>query len=81
MGTGVLEDQRIRAMADLWIYVNGHEWAKRQLDKAGIGYVALDNGFGSCEDPRALQRICDRLGPGAVKSFFWRWQPNGEDRS
>jgi hypothetical protein len=21
-----------------------------------------------------LQRICDRLGSGAVKSFFWRWQ-------
>lgn len=58
----------------IWIYVNGHEWAKRQLDKAGIGYTALDNGFQSCDDPRALQRICDRLGSGAVKSFFWRWQ-------
>jgi hypothetical protein len=58
----------------IWIYLNGHEWAKRQCDKAGIGYEALDNGFRSCEDPRALQRICDRLGPGAVRSFFWRWQ-------
>jgi hypothetical protein len=53
--------------------INGHEWAKRQLEKAGIGYEALDNGFRSCEDPKALQRICDRLGPGAVKAFFWRW--------
>jgi hypothetical protein len=34
---------------------------------------ALDNGFASCDDPAALQRICDRLGSGAVKSFFWRW--------
>jgi hypothetical protein len=58
----------------IWIYLNGHEWAKRQCDKAGIGYEALDNGFRSCEDPRALQRICDRLGSGAVHSFFWRWQ-------
>lgn len=41
---------------------------------AGIGYEALDNGFRSCEDPRALQRICDRLGSGAVRNFFWRWQ-------
>ena len=57
----------------IWIYLNGHEWAKRQLEKAGIGYEALDNGFRSCADPRALQRICDRLGPGAVRSFFWRW--------
>ena len=27
-----------------------------------------------CADPAALQKICDRLGSGAVKSFFWRWQ-------
>jgi len=57
----------------IWIWLNGHEWAKRQLEKAGIGYEALDNGFRSCEDPVALQKICDRLGPGAMKSFFWRW--------
>jgi hypothetical protein len=57
-----------------WLWLNGHSWAQRQLDKAGIAYEALDNGFLSCEDPKALQRICDRLGPGAVKSFFWRWQ-------
>ena len=24
-------------------------------------------------NPAALQKICDRLGPGAVKNFFWRW--------
>jgi hypothetical protein len=57
----------------IWIWLNGHEWAKRQLEKMGIGYEALDNGFRSCEKPAELQRICDRLGPGAVKSFFWRW--------
>jgi hypothetical protein len=57
----------------IWIWLNGHEWAKRQCTKAGIGYTALDNGFRSCDDPVALQRICDRCGPGAVKSFFWRW--------
>lgn len=57
----------------IWIWLNGHEWAKRQLEKAGIAYEALDNGFRSCADPGALQKICQRLGPGAVKSFFWRW--------
>jgi hypothetical protein len=56
----------------IWIYLNGHEWAKRQRDKGG--YQALDNGFRSCGDPRALQRTCDRLAPGAVKNFLWRWQ-------
>jgi hypothetical protein len=57
----------------IWLWLNGHEWAKRQLAKSGIGYEALDNGFRSCQDPAALQKICDRLGPGAVKNFFWRW--------
>lgn len=57
----------------IWLWLNGHEWAKRQLEQAGIGYRALDNGFRSCEDAVALQAICDRLGPGAVQSFFWKW--------
>jgi hypothetical protein len=51
----------------VWIWLNGHEWANRQLDKAGVVYQALDNGFGACDDPAALQRSCDRLGTGAVK--------------
>ena len=58
----------------VWIWLNGHSWAQRQCERLGIGYTALDNGFRDCEDPAALQRICDRLGSGAVKSFFWRWQ-------
>ena len=57
----------------IWIYLNGHEWAKRQMEKAGIKYEALDNGFRSCEDPARLQQTCDRFGSGVVKSFFWRW--------
>jgi hypothetical protein len=58
----------------VWLWLNGHEWAKRQLAKAGVGFTALDNGFAACADPALLQRVCDRLGPGAVTSFFWRWQ-------
>jgi hypothetical protein len=57
----------------IWIWLNGHTWAQRQCERAGIGFRALDNGFASCDDPAGLQRICDRLGSGAVKSFFWRW--------
>ena len=55
------------------VWVNGHEWAKRQCIKAGIGFTALSNGFATCEDPAALQAICDRLGPGAINVFFQRW--------
>jgi hypothetical protein len=57
----------------IWIWLNGHTWAQQQCQRAGIGYTALDNGFASCDNPAALQQICDRLGSGAVKSFFWRW--------
>lgn len=55
------------------VWVNGHEWAKRQALHAGIGFTALSNGFATCADPVALQAICDRLGPGAIGVFFERW--------
>jgi hypothetical protein len=55
------------------IWINGHEWAKRQASKAGIGFTALSNGFASCDDPQALQAICDRLGPGTINVFVQRW--------
>jgi hypothetical protein len=55
------------------VWVNGHEWAKRQAAAAGIGFTALSNGFSSCEDPAALQDICDRFGPGTVQMWFQRW--------
>ncbi|HZO67775.1 MAG TPA: hypothetical protein VFB74_22485 [Kribbellaceae bacterium] len=55
------------------IWVNAHEWAKRQATAAGIGFTALSNGFASCDDPAALQAICDRFGPGAIRVFAERW--------
>jgi hypothetical protein len=55
------------------IWVNGHEWAKRQATRAGIGYRELSNGFAACDDPAALQKICDALGPGAIEVFAQRW--------
>jgi hypothetical protein len=57
----------------IWLWLNGHEWAKQQLEKAHLSYEALDNGFRCCQEPASLQKICDRLGPAAVKNFFWRW--------
>jgi hypothetical protein len=53
--------------------LNGHEWAKRQLEKEGIAYEALDNGFLSCADPQRLQQICDSLGPEDIDRVFRRW--------
>jgi hypothetical protein len=56
------------------IWVNGHEWAKRQALRAGLSFTELSNGFASCEDPAALQDICDRLGPGQIRVFAERWR-------
>jgi hypothetical protein len=55
------------------IWLNGHEWARQQCRKAGLGFTELSNGFASCEDPALLQRICDVLQPGTIEVFFQRW--------
>lgn len=55
------------------VWLNGHEWAKRQADRAGLPCTELANGFAACARPRALQRICDRLGPAHLQRFFDRW--------
>ncbi len=53
--------------------INGHEYVKRQLDKAGIAYEALDNGILSCEDPVRLQKICDGLSPAKIDALLRKW--------
>ena len=53
--------------------INGHEYAKRQLERRGIAYEALDNGILSCEDPMALQAICDELSAEKIDALFRKW--------
>ena len=53
--------------------LNGHEWAKRQLEKRQLAFEALDNGFLSCADPQKLQEICDSLGPDDIDRLFRKW--------
>ena len=55
------------------VWVNGHEWAKRQALRAGITFTELSNGFASAGDPDGLQAVCDRLLPGTIGVFFARW--------
>jgi hypothetical protein len=55
------------------VCLNGHHWAQRQAQKAGIAFEALDNGFASCDDPKRLQRVCDRLGPRQIEVFVRKW--------
>jgi hypothetical protein len=55
------------------ICLNGHEYAKRQLDKAGIAYEPLDNGIRSCADPRRLQQILDDLDEARIEALVRKW--------
>jgi hypothetical protein len=55
------------------VWLNGHEWAKRQAAKASLAVTELAGGFAACSQPRRLQRICDRLGPAHLQRFFDRW--------
>ena len=55
------------------VWVNGHEWAKRQAARQGVGFTELANGFATTDDPQRLQAICDALGPTQLQAFFDRW--------
>jgi len=55
------------------VWLNGHEWAKRQAIAEGLAFTELSNGFSSCSDPARLQAICDRLGPEQIQAFFDHW--------
>ncbi len=54
------------------VWVNGHEWAKRQATREGLVFAELKNGFATCTDHARLQAICDRFGPAEVEGFFER---------
>ena len=73
MGPGVRQD-RAYAPFPVWLYLNGHEWAKRQAEKQRIAFRPLDNGFRRLEDADALAAICARLSAREVWAFFHRWQ-------
>jgi hypothetical protein len=55
------------------VWLNGHEWAKRQAEREGLGYAALTNGFAACPEPARLQATCDRFGPFDAQAVFDRW--------
>src|SRR5215475_3341040 len=53
--------------------LNGHEYLKRQLAKAGIEFEALDNGVLSCDDPQRLQQIADGLDAAQIDALLRKW--------
>src|SRR5215469_7128508 len=57
----------------LILCLNGHEWAKRQMERQGVAFETLDNGFRSCADPQKRQQTCDRLGAEGIERLFRKW--------
>lgn len=55
------------------VCLNGHHWAQRQAERAGIDFEAMDNAFAACSDPEALQRICAGLSPARIEAFCRKW--------
>ena len=55
------------------VYLNGHEWLKRQLARRGIGFTALDNGLLQVERSEVLEPLTRSLGAAEVRRFFARW--------
>lgn len=53
--------------------LNGHEYAKRQLDREEIDYQALDNGIQACARPQRLQAICDSLSAEKIDALLRKW--------
>jgi hypothetical protein len=41
------------------VYVNGHEWLARRLDRHGLNYRKADNAFLRVDDPVRAQRLAD----------------------
>jgi hypothetical protein len=57
----------------IWLYLNGHEWAKRQAERRGIAFEALEGGFRSCSDPEALAELTGSLSAHDIERFLRRW--------
>ena len=55
------------------VWLNGHEWAKRQARRARISLHRAGQRLRHLCQARRLQAICDRFGPDDVQGFFDRW--------
>ena len=55
------------------VWLNGHEWLKRQAERSGLAFEPLANGFAACDRPDRLEKLADRLGPAHLQRFFSRW--------
>ena len=53
--------------------LNGHEYLKCQLRKAGLSFKALDNGIAECADPKKLQALAEGLTAEKIDRLLRKW--------
>ena len=56
------------------ICLNGNEYLKRQLEKEGISFEALDNGIRTCANPARAQEISDGLTDTVLRKVLMKWK-------
>jgi hypothetical protein len=55
------------------VYVNGHDWLARQMQRRRIGFVQCDNAFTELDQPAAAQRLADRFPKQCWVKILNRW--------
>ena len=55
------------------VWINGHEWAKRQAVRDGLSLHRASQRVCELPDPERLQAICDSFSPEHIQAFFDRW--------
>lgn len=55
------------------VWMNGHNWLARQMDKEGIAFQQRDNLFVACAQPQRLQELSDTFAPEHVVGSVDAW--------
>jgi hypothetical protein len=55
------------------VWLNGHEWLARQLQREGIGFVKRDNAFVDCAAPERLQELADSFRSEHIDAALEPW--------
>jgi hypothetical protein len=55
------------------VYVNGHDWLARQMQRRSLGFVQCDNAFTQLDDAAAAQRLADRFPKLRWVKILQRW--------
>jgi hypothetical protein len=55
------------------VYVNGHDWLARQMQRRQLGFVQTDNAFTQLDHAAAAQRLADRFPKLSWVTILNRW--------